>query len=83
MGWSAWRLDPPTWAWIVWIAWFIGWETYGLAAGYEDTLTAHLRPLWLAQPLTWWLALGLWLWLGCHMLLPAGEAWLLDLVARR
>lgn len=66
--WEAWRLDPPTWAWIVWGLWFLGWETYGVVAGYEDTLTAHLRPVFTTHDLVYFLAVALWLWLGWHVL---------------
>lgn len=67
--WSAWHLDPPTWAWIVWIAWFFLVETWALITPAPlDTLTAHLRPLFVSHPLTWYLALGLWLWIGQHFL---------------
>ncbi len=68
--WAAWRLDPATWAWIVWIAWFAAWETWAIISpGPMDTATAHLRPLFAEHPLTWFLAFGLWLWLGFHFLI--------------
>jgi hypothetical protein len=81
--WSAWHFDHLTWGWIVWIAFFAVWETYSLVLHPGQELTAHLRPLFLEHPLTWWLALGTWLWLGFHFLAPAAETGLLDLVRSR
>lgn len=78
--WSAWRLDFFTWAWIVWIAAFVVLETWTLLQGRGQELTAHLRPLFLEHPLTWWLAFGLWVWLGFHFLAPAWESRLLDML---
>jgi len=74
--WDTWQLDLFTWLWIVWIAWFAILETVTLATGSGNELTAHLRPLFLSMPLTWFLALGLWLWIGVHFLTPTIELWL-------
>lgn len=75
--WRAWRLDAVTWAWIVWIAYFVVLETYALLNdARHDALTAHLRPLFIEHPLTWFLAAGLWLWLGFHFLVEAGHPFL-------
>lgn len=53
------------------MAFFAGWETLALMeSATTHPLTAHLRPLFVNNPLTWFLALGLWLWLGAHFLLP-------------
>lgn len=77
-GWEAWKLDAPTWSVIIWVLWFAGWETWALVTGqYLHTYTAHLRPLFIEQPVTWFVALGIWLWLGFHFLAPALEAWLI------
>lgn len=78
--WRAWQLDHLTWGWIVWIVFFFAWETYTLVRHPGQELTAHLRPLFLEHPLTWWLTLGLWLWLGVHMLAPAWERGLLTIL---
>jgi len=77
--WSVWQLDRFTVGWIVWLLFFIVWESWALSQGYRGTLTAHLRPVFLAWPLSWWLAFGAWLWIGVHMLAPAIERGLLDL----
>lgn len=82
MMWRAWQIDTFTAAWIVWIAAFIIVETWAVRTGYWGTLTSHLRPLFLSAPVTWWVAFGLWLWFGIHMLAPNLEAWLLDAVGR-
>lgn len=67
--WLAWRLDPITWAWIFWIAWFLVFETWAiLTPAPLDTLTAHLRPVFANHPLAWFLTFGLWLWVGFHFL---------------
>lgn len=74
MGWDAWQWDAPTVAWTLWIAWFFGWEAWAVVTGQAiHTFTWHLRPALLAHPLLWFLALGLWLWLGAHLLAPALE----------
>ena len=78
--WDAWRLMPLTWAWIAWIVAFIVLETYALMEGRGQELTAHLRPVFLEHPLTWWLAAGAWVWLGLHFLAPAWERTLLDIM---
>jgi hypothetical protein len=80
MSWSSWKLDPFTWAWIIWVLWFIVWETLALIQGRDQELTAHLRPLFLSQPVAWFLTFGLWLWLGVHFLAPSLEEGLLKMV---
>lgn len=80
--WRAWAWDLFTGAWTVMLVWFAAWEAAALAVGYRHTFTAHLRPVFLAFPVTWWLALGLWLWAGVHLLAPSVEQWLLDTVGR-
>jgi len=81
--WRAWQLDVGTWAVIVWLGWFTVWEAWALARGsYLDTFTAHLRPVFLTAPVTWWIALGLWGWIGVHMLAPDLERWLIDAVGK-
>lgn len=79
--WRSWQLDPITWLWIGWIVQFAVYETYGIiAAPRGDTLTEHLRPIFLSTPILWWVTVGLWLWLGVHFLAPAIERGLLELV---
>lgn len=78
--WSAWDWNGWTWAWVLWIAAFVVLETATLVQGRGQELTAHLRPVFLEHPLTWWLAFGAWLWLGLHFLAPAAERWLLTVV---
>lgn len=73
VSWKAWQLDAVTWGWIVWLAWFAVLETHALIVDAKhDALTAHLRPLFIEHPLTWFLAVGLWAWLGWHFLLEVG-----------
>lgn len=80
--WEAWRLDAPTWGWIVWLVYFAALETWAIVWGApHHTLTYHLRPLFIVQPVTWFLALGLWLWVGVHFLAPTLEQWIVDVVS--
>lgn len=79
--WRAWDLDWLTWSWIAWMAAFVVLETVALVQGDGEELTAHLRPVFLGHPLTWFLALGTWLWLGAHFLWPAGEKLLARVVS--
>lgn len=73
VSWRAWQLDAATWAWLVWIVWFVVLETYALATdARHDALTAHLRPLFIEHPLLWFVGIGVWAWLGWHLLLEAG-----------
>ncbi len=78
VSWDAWRLDVYTWCWIVWLLAFVVLETWSLRSGNE--LTAHLRPLFLSVPVVWWMAFGLWGWIGIHLLAPAWERALLQMV---
>lgn len=72
---SAWRLDPVTVQWLLWMAWFVVLEAYAVVtAPTEHPLTAHLRPLFQADPLVWFTILGVWLWLGFHFLVQ-GTPW--------
>lgn len=68
MKWGAWDLDLSTWLWLAWMLWFAVQETIELAARNEP-LTAHLRPVFQADPITWFIGVGIWLWLGHHFLL--------------
>lgn len=84
MTWSfeTWDWDLPTILWAVWIAFFFVVETVTLLNGSNEELTEHLRPVFLAAPITWFLTLGLWLWMGFHFLAPAFEAGLIDRLGR-
>jgi hypothetical protein len=79
-GWNVWAIDGWTLGWITWILFFILWETLALRAGTGQELTQHLRPVFLSIPIAWWLAFGLWLWVGIHFLAPALETGLLRIV---
>lgn len=81
-GWHAWDWDLVTIQWVVLGLWFLALETYTLVWRPGQEATAHIRPLFLEHPLTWFLALGLWLWLGIHFLVPVAEAWLREVVGR-
>jgi hypothetical protein len=71
--WSAWGWDAFTAAWVIWMAAFLVIEFAALWLRPGQELTAHLRPVFHAYPITWFLALGLWLWLGVHFLWPSLE----------
>ncbi len=71
--WTAWAMDHFTVGWIVWMIFFFVWEFYGIAAGAENTLTWHLRPLFHAAPPTWYIGVAVWLWLGPHFFWPGLE----------
>lgn len=71
--WGSWSLDVATAGWIAWMVFFVVWEAVGIATPIRgDTLTEHLRPIFQAQSLTWFLTFGLWLWVGFHFLLEVG-----------
>jgi hypothetical protein len=74
--WSTWKLDWGTIGWIFWIVFFVVWETLTLLAKDNQELTEHLRPVFLFAPVTWFMALGAWLWLGIHLLWPALELYI-------
>lgn len=81
--WDAWRLDLFTWLWVAWFGFFVVVETLALMSGNQQELTAHLRPLFINHSLLWFVALGIWGWLGVHLLAPAVESWLISLVGGR
>jgi hypothetical protein len=47
---------------------FFAWETYSLSMHPGQELTAHLRPMFQSNDLSWFIAAGLWVWLGWHFL---------------
>lgn len=55
------------------MAFFFIWEALSRIYGGQEMLTDHLRPIFHAAPVTWYLAFGLWLWVGPHFLFPAFE----------
>lgn len=81
MGWSAWGWDKFTAAWTLWLVAFVILEALALWLRPGQELTAHLRPVFLAHPLTWFVAFGMWMWLGVHFLAPSFESRLLSWVA--
>ena len=71
INWSAWDWDWMT-AWVIfWIVQFFLIEIFGADDG--NMVTHHLRPVFHLAPVTWWMTLGVWLWLGPHFLWPAAE----------
>ncbi len=75
--WAPWGLDVWTWGWIVFIVFFFVWEVLSGLYGGAQQLTHHLRPVFLSVPFVWFVALGVWLWLGIHLLAPTLEEWIL------
>lgn len=73
---SPWALDWQTIGWIVFIVFFIVWEAVTGYAGPNQQLTHHLREVFDIAPVTWWIATGLWLWMGPHFLAPSLETWI-------
>jgi hypothetical protein len=80
INWGVWHLDGWTTGWLAWILFFVIWETLALRAGTGQELTQHLRPIFLSAPVVWWVAFGLWLWVGVHLLAPAIEDAMLRIV---
>lgn len=75
---SVWDWDIPTLLNLLLVIGFLVLEF--LTSQYSPILswrgemvTDHWRPVFHAAPVTWWIALGLWLWLGPHFLWPAAE----------
>lgn len=81
--WSVWKLDLFTWLWLAWIVQFAVIEAVTLRWFPGHELTAHLRPVFLAFPVTYWMFFGLYIWLGLHFFAPAWETALLDMVRAR
>lgn len=81
--WKSWDWDYTTVGWIIFIIYFVAWEAYTGIRYEGEMLTDHLRPIFHAAPITWWLTFGLWLWLGVHFLAPSWERGLLDIVWTR
>lgn len=79
--WRAWDWDWTTASWTLWLLAFAVLESVTVVQGKGEELTNHLRPLFLEHPLTWWLALGTWFWIGFHFLWPAAERTLRDMVS--
>lgn len=71
--WRTWDWDITTILWALWFAYFIALETLTLLTGSNEELTEHLRPVFLSAPITWFIGVGIWLWLGFHFFLEAGH----------
>lgn len=77
---TVWELDAPT---IIFILWFVvgflvfEWLTSNTGPIEEwqgQMVTDHLQATFHIAPITWWLGLGAYLWLGPHIFWPALEA---------
>lgn len=81
MSWEAWKLDGPTWAFIIWWLWFFGWESVALFSDYyHGTWTAHFRPIFTEASLSWFVGQGILFWFWIHIFYPRVEVWLLEAV---
>jgi len=78
--WGAWDLDWLTILWVFWWAQFVVYEWVSLRWYPGQELTAHVRPMFLEHPLTYFLAVGGWVWFGLHFLAPRLERAVLELV---
>ena len=67
--WRSWNWDIHTALWVFWMIQFAVYETYTLIWFRGQELTAHLRPVFQTFDLVYFLAVGLWLWLGWHFLI--------------
>jgi len=71
MPWS--DLDKFTWAWIIWIAWFLFWETWSLierAPGNKETFSDHIWALRNSGgSFAWFMVAALVLWLAYHFII--------------
>lgn len=74
--WAPWDWDIFTAVWTVWMVFFFVWEAVSRHFGGHEMLTDHLRPIFLSYPVVWFIAFGIWLWLGVHLLAPTLEAWI-------
>lgn len=74
--WMPWDWDVWTIGWVAWMAFFFLWEVASRRWGGKEMLTDHLRPVFLSEPLVWFIAFGLWLWIGVHLLVPTLESWI-------
>ena len=81
--WASWQnASGLTWAWVAWLLAFAVLEAIALINDDRWTLTYHLRPVFTEYGVTWFVALGLWLWLGVHFLAPSWEPRILEFLAR-
>lgn len=78
--WRTWDLDLWTLGWIFFIVFFFVWEYLSSTYGGQEMLTDHLRPMFHAAPVTWYMAVGLWLWMGPHFLFPELEQFIANTV---
>lgn len=80
--WAVWQLDWPTlWVYFMLAQFFAyEWLTSGsspLESWQGQMVTDHFRAVAGTAPVIWFIVLGLWLWIGPHILAPALEAWLI------
>lgn len=78
MSWEPWKLDWTTWAWIIWIAYFVVLETVTLVQGKNQELTSHLRPIFQSMDLAYLLGWATVFWLAKHFLIDGlwvAEGW--------
>lgn len=71
----SWDFDWQTWGWVGFILYFAVWEAVTAWAGPDEMLTDHLRDVFHSAPITWYVAFGIWLWMGPHFLWPGLEKW--------
>lgn len=64
---APWDWDKYTAAWVVWILWFVFWETYAVMSATDETFSHHIW--WLRNngpSIIFFLILGIVLWLVYH-----------------
>lgn len=84
--WYAWDWDVPTMIVLAAILGFFVYEYLTSDAtpipGWEGNMvTHHLQPVFDAAPILRWIGVGIWLWVGPHLLFPGIERWITN-VAR-
>jgi hypothetical protein len=83
--WAVWNLDGPTiWVYLLLLQ-FAALEilTSGgspIESWRDQMVTDHFRQVFHAAPITWYLGVALWLWLGPHFFWPALESWIARMV---
>ena len=80
--WKSWDLDIWTVGWACFLLFFFVWEYLsGRFGDGREMLTDHLRPVFDSAPVTWYMAMGLWLWLGPHFLFPSLERKIFEVIS--
>lgn len=80
ISWSSWEIDIWTIGWLAFMVFFFVWEFLAIAHDARHTLTFHLRPVFHSAPVTWYIGVGIWLWMGPHFFFPGLEQRFFDLV---